>query len=413
MYFIGKSNYILNSDIEDFSFFDKNTSTICTPANSTLEYDLTAGSFVMTIDTSLNGSYNLHTQKIVEPCPDMFELYDSFVLSYSVQNTVRMRPTERVKINAASLTTALAITNGIAPLSSLTKIFDITTNPDTWAGFRRRTQADGARRSLASINLMDINDRNARMAAADAAVESSSSYDDDDNDDYYYYYFYADDDRDDDGDDGHNTFPGYKGGFYVDHYYENMDNIFCVAPQASKPSTYNDTCFLQVGQMLVLPLVLNRGYENLTDTFIYRANGGLEFIYERCRTSECPARSEMAAKYGYDDYYYDSENIRYLKSSILLLSVPIMDAVGDETILDSLVSIASKSYDSLLDAAMPVANSAFNQVAYKEAFPDEFESVKLNGLDSSNPNSATKGVTLKEYLTNSIDSFIEATGAER
>ena len=244
------------------------------------------------------------------------------------------------------------------------------------------------------------------MAAADAAVESSSSYDDDDNDDYYYYYyyFYADDDRDDDGDDGHNTFPGYKGGFYVDHYYENMDNIFCVAPQASKPSTYNDTCFLQVGQMLVLPLVLNRGYFNETATNIYSANGGYEFVYERCRTSECPET--------YDDgddgvYYY---NIRFLRSSILLLSVPITDAYGDETILDSLVSMASKSYDSLLDAAMPVANSAYNQVAFKDADPDYFESY-LNGLyPGSDP---TKGVTLKEYLTNSIDSFIEATGAER
>ncbi len=393
MYFIGRSEYVFNSDIEDYSFFDNNSSTICTPTDSSLEYDLTTGGYVMTIDTSVTGSKIFNEQQIVEPCPNVFKLYDSFVLSYT-----GMRKTEKIEINAASLTTALAVTYGIAPLSSLTKIFDITSNPDTWAGYRRRLSE--TRRALTSSSDLKVNaaiNRNDIESFSEilgkAEVDSSNTYG-------YYYY------GDDGGDDDFTYLPGYTGGYFVDHYYSSMDNIFCLSPLSTKPSNYNDACFLQVGQMLVLPMIVNRGYFNQTGTNIFRDEGTIELAFTRCQTSECPELFEIADEYNTDP---DTANVRFLKSSVLLLAVPITEAVTDETILDSLISIASNSYDTILDAAMYIANSAYNQVIYKDAFPDDFDFL----LDYKNSSKGDSAMSLREYMNYSINSFFDGFGESR
>ena len=234
------------------------------------------------------------------------------------------------------------------------------------------------------------------------------SFDDDSSSYNYYYGYYYDDDETggdgaDDDDYAEKYFDKYDEiGYYVDHYYDSMDPIFCVTARADATTETDavSSCFMQVENLLLLPFVLNRGYQN-------QSGSDNDIIYPniRCEDSECSDAFQSA--YVLEDDLY---NIRYLRNYLLFLAIPFEVAIGSdgEDVIDAMVKISSMKYSRQLNAAFDVAMFASMQEAYQSAYPDIFESFILDYTGSN----SVPGKTLRQYLNESIDTFFTVMDAD-
>ena len=483
---IGDAPYVFQSDIEGFSFFNMANASVCTPSSASASFDLGDGNFVLSFDDisvaknfTEDDYYTDDASGRVEPCSDVFSLYDDLVSSSSNTNT----PQIDFKLNVPAMTTALAINYKASELSSLTPLFDLNTRQSLWASnyddglfddARRLSEVGGERRLLKEINkfkrewkkgpkgqtrshgatkspIEDIKalDRETngiideilhksgegRPSASKAGISSfdddpsssissssSSYYYDDDSggsasgdDDassssyYYYYYYYAPGFGEDD-DDGYFTddyskenryYDAYSAvGYYVDHYYDSMEPVFCVTKKQSEDSS----CFMQSANVLLLPFVLNRGFgnESKSDNYIIPTSS-------RCQDSEC---TDLFAS-GRDVTYADAINIRYLRNSLLFLAVPfsaVLDEDYGQDVLDALVKISSTKYSDQLNTAFDIADFASIQQEYLSLYPEYFDLI-VDYPKSIDP-SETNTTTLREYLNASMAELFTSLDAE-
>ncbi len=451
--------------------------SVCTPSSASASFDLADGNFILSfndISVEKNFTYDdYYTDDAsgrVEPCSDVFSLYDDLVSSSSDS------PQIDFKLNVPAMTTALAINYKASELSSLTNLFDLNSRQSLWASHyddglfddgRRLSEAGSGRRLLKEINkfkrdwkkdpkgktkshratkspIEDIKALNretngmideilhksgeGRPSASKAGIStrggsSSSSY---------YYSYYDDDssssssssasgDDDDDAssssyyapgagvddDDGYFTDDYSKNnnyydkytvvGYYVDHYYDSMEPVFCVTAKKSGDSS----CFMQSANVLLLPFVLNRGFRNesKSDNYIISPSS-------RCQDSQCTDLFTSGRNVTREDIY----NIRFLRNSLLFLAVPFSAVLYDsnaEDVLDALVKISSTKYSDQLNVAFDVANFATLQQEYLAAYPEYF-----NFIVDYPKNIGETNTTLREYLNASMAELFTSLDAE-
>ncbi len=253
----------------------------------------------------------------------------------------------------------------------------------------------------------------------DGSSYSSYSYGDDGGSSYSSYYssyysYYSDDDGNDDDETGgknaddddyadkNKYFDGYREiGYYVDHYYDSMDPIFCVTAAGTGTADGASSCFMQVENLLLLPFVMNRGYLN-------QSGSDNDIIYPsiRCEDSTCSDYFQS----GFNITYEDLDNIRYLRNSLLFLAIPFDAVINDGTnqdVIDAMVKITSMNYNPQLNAAYDIAMYASMQEMYQTNYPDIFESIIIDF-----PGFNSNGKTLRQRLNESIDTFFTVMDAD-
>ena len=135
---VGDAQYVFNSDVEGFSFFNEVNASVCVPDAVSVSYDLAEGYYIMAIDVieeaknfSSNYYYDDDDNAMISPCPGIFELSD---LAFEDGDTEQLK----FKLNVPALTTAAAINYDIASITSLTQLFNLNTRQSLWASNQRR-----------------------------------------------------------------------------------------------------------------------------------------------------------------------------------------------------------------------------------------------------------------------------------
>ncbi len=129
---VGDAQYVFNSDIEGFSFFNQFNSSVCVPDTVSATYDLVEGNYILSFDVgktiNVTDDYNYYYNgdNVKSPCPDVFNIDD---LAFDNGDSQKID----FKLNVPALTTVAAINYEIASITSLTQLFNLNSRQSLWA----------------------------------------------------------------------------------------------------------------------------------------------------------------------------------------------------------------------------------------------------------------------------------------